>query len=133
VVVVVVVGATVVVVVVVGPAVVVVVVGATVVVLVVLVVVVVGATVVVVVVVGGPHGIAWVIEFVQAPVDVTVTCVAASFTLTLLPAINSLLVAVDGVTLPTFVVRLKLGPKLAPKPAPNVNVITLAIFYNIFI
>jgi hypothetical protein len=98
------------------------------------VVVVVGASVVVDVVasvvvdVVPPHGIVCVIPFVQVPVDVTVTCVAASSTLTLLPAVNSLFVAVDGVTLPTFAVRLKLGPKSAPKPAPNVNVIFLAIF-----
>ncbi len=64
------------------------------------VVVVVVASVVVVVV--PPQGIVCVIEFVQVPVDVTVTCVAASSTLTLLPAVNSLFVAVDGVTLPTW-------------------------------
>ena len=75
------------------------------------------------------HGIVCVIAFVQVPVDVIVTPVAASSTLTLLPAVSSLFVAVDGVTLPTFAVRLKLGPKSAPKPAPNVNVIFLAIFY----
>ena len=81
-----------------------------------------------VVVVVNTHGIVCVIAFVQVPVDVIVTPVAASSTLTLLPAVSSLFVAVDGVTLPTFAVRLKLGPKSAPKPAPNVNVIFLAIF-----
>jgi hypothetical protein len=124
--VVVVVGAAVVVVV--GAAVVVVV-GAAVVVVVgaAVVVVVVGATVVVVVVVG-VQGIVCVIEFVQIPVEVTVTCVAKSSTLTLFPANNSVLVAVEGVTLPMSAVRLKLGPRLAPDPVGRVNVILLAIF-----
>ena len=91
----------------------------------------VGAAVVVVVV--GAHGIDRVIAVVQVPVDVTVTVVAASSTLTILPAVSSVFVAVDGVTLPAFAVRLKFGPSDAPKPAPNVNVILLAIFYIPFI
>ena len=96
-------------------------------------VVVVGGSVVDVVVVVNAHGIVCVIPFVQVPVDVTVTCVAVSSTLTLLPAVSSLFVAVDGVTLPTFAVRLKFGPKSAPNPAPNVNVIFLAIFLYFYI
>ena len=74
-----------------------------------------------------------VIAFVQAPVDVTVTWLAELSTSTVLPASNSALVAVDGLTLPTSAVKLKFGPKLAPNPAPNVNVIFIAIFYFIYI
>ena len=99
----------------------------------VVVVVVVGGSVVEVVDVVTAHGIVCVIAFVQVPVDVIVTPVAASSTLTLLPAVSSLFVPVDGVTLPTVAVRLKLGPKSAPKPAPNVNVIFLAIFLFFYI
>jgi uncharacterized membrane protein len=60
---------------------------------------------------------------VQAPVDVTNTFTAPSGEiLTIFPAINSLLVAVLGVTVcPLFEVRLKLGPKLAPIPESSVN------------
>lgn len=60
-------------------------------------------------------------ELVQVPVDVTVNCVAVSDTDTDLPTSNSDLVAVDGVTLPTFAVRLKLGPKSAPSDEFNVT------------
>ena len=49
-------------------------------------------------------------------------------TLTILPANNSLLVAVEGVTEPTSAVRLKLGPRLLPSPLPNINSIFCAIF-----
>jgi hypothetical protein len=80
------------------------------------------------------HGMVCVIEFVQVPVDVTVTWVAKSSTLTTFPGdSNCVLVAVDGVTLPTSAVRLKFGPKSAPKPTPNVNVILLAIFLILLI
>jgi hypothetical protein len=116
----------VVVVVVVGAAVVVVVVVVGAAVVVVLVVVVVGAAVVVVVV--DTQGIVCVIELAQGPVEVTVTWVAISSTLTFLPANSSLLVAVEGVTEPTLAVRLKLGPRLLPNPLPNINNIFLAIF-----
>jgi hypothetical protein len=66
---------------------------------------------------------------VQAPVDVTNILVAPSGeTLIDFPAINSLLVAVLGVTVcPLFEVRLKLGPKLAPIPESSVN--NISIFY----
>ena len=60
-------------------------------------------------------------ELVQVPVDVIVNCVAVSDTDTDLPTSNSDLVAVDGPTLPTSAVRLKLGPKSAPSDEFNVT------------
>jgi hypothetical protein len=51
-----------------------------------------------------------------------------SSTLTIKPANNWVLVAVEGVTEPTLAVRLKLGPRLLPSPFPNINSIFLAIF-----
>jgi hypothetical protein len=64
---------------------------------------------------------------VQAPVDVTNILLAPSGeTVIDFPAINSLLVAVLGVTVcPLFEVRLKLGPKLAPIPESSVNNISI--------
>jgi hypothetical protein len=64
---------------------------------------------------------------VQAPVDVTNILAAPSGeTVIDFPAINSLLVAVLGVTVcPLFEVRLKLGPKLAPIPESSVNNISI--------
>jgi hypothetical protein len=104
--------------------------GGEVVVLVVVVLVVVGAAVVVVVVVvvNGGQGRDCVIELAQTPVEVTVTEVVTSFTLTIKPANNWVLVAVEGVTAPASEVRLKLGPRLLPNPLPNINSIFLAIF-----
>jgi hypothetical protein len=68
-------------------------------------------------------------EFVQAPVDVIITWVAELSTVITVPANNEVKVAVDGVTVPTFAVKLKLGPKSAPNPEFNVNV--TFIFYNL--
>jgi hypothetical protein len=60
---------------------------------------------------------------VHTPVDVTNIISEVSLTLTNFPANNSTLVAVFGVTIPpTFAVRLKLGPKLAPNPESSVIV-----------
>jgi hypothetical protein len=67
-------------------------------------------------------------ELAQTPVEVTVTWVAISFTLTILPANSSLLVAVEGITEPTSAVRLKLGPRLLPNPLPSINNTFLATF-----
>ena len=62
--------------------------------------------VVVVVVVVGIPVILNVLALVHTPVDVIVTVVAVSSTVTSLPANNSVFVAVDGVTEATFAVRL---------------------------
>jgi hypothetical protein len=62
--------------------------------------------VVVVVVVVGMPVILNVLALVHTPVDVIVTLVAVSSTVTSLPANNSVFVAVNGATVPTFVVRL---------------------------
>jgi hypothetical protein len=83
---------------------------------------------VVVDVVSGGQGRDCVIELAQGPVEVTVTEVVASFTLTIKPANNWLLVAVEGVTVPASEVRLKLGPRLRPNPLRYINVTFLAIF-----
>jgi hypothetical protein len=82
---------------------------------------------VVVDVVRGGQGRDCVIELAQTPVEVTVTEVVASFTLTIKPANNWVLVAVEGVTAPASEVRLKLGPRLLPNPLPNINSTFLAI------
>jgi hypothetical protein len=103
-------------VVVVGAVVVVVVVGAAVVVVVVLVVV----LVVVVVVQGAREP---VIKFVHSPVEVIVITVAVSFTLTTNPFSKLVLVAVFGDGVPTFVVRLKLGPRPAPNDVSNNDIL----------
>jgi hypothetical protein len=83
---------------------------------------------VVVDVVNGGQGRDCVIELAQTPVEVTVTEVVASFTLTIKPANNWVLVAVEGVTAPASEVRLKLGPRLLPSPLPNINSTFLATF-----
>jgi hypothetical protein len=62
--------------------------------------------VVVVVVVVGMPVILSVLPLVHTPVDVIVTVVAVSSTVTSLPANNSVFVAVNGATVPTFAVRL---------------------------
>jgi hypothetical protein len=106
---------------------VVVVVGAAVVV-VVLVVVVVGAAVVVVVVevvveIGNINAL------VQTPKEVTVTLVAPLSTTTGLPASNSLKVAVEGTTTPTFAAKVKFTPKLTP--CPEFKIINTFIFIKV--
>jgi hypothetical protein len=73
------------------------------------------------------------IDVVQTPVDVTVICVADTSTSTNLPANNSDLVAVLGVTLPTSAVRLKLGPVSAPKPELSVTNIFIFYIYSFII
>jgi hypothetical protein len=80
------------------------------------------------VVVNGGQGRDCVIELAQGPVEVTVTEVVASFTLTIRPFNNWVLVAVEGVTAPASEVRLKLGPRLLPNPLPNINSTFLATF-----
>jgi hypothetical protein len=66
---------------------------------------------------------------VQFPTDVTVTVVAALSTDTTFPANKSVLVAVLGVTEPVLAVKLKLGPKSAPKGGVKVTVIFILFYF----
>ena len=114
---------------------VVVVVGAAVVVVVLVVVVVGAAVVVVVVVVGAIVVVEVVVEIgninalVQTPKEVTVTLVAPLSTTTGLPASNSLKVAVEGTTTPTFAAKVKFTPKLTP--CPEFKIINTFIFIKV--
>ena len=115
---------------------VVVVVGAAVVVVVVVVVVVGAAVVVVVVVVVGAIVVVEVVveigninALVQTPKEVTVTLVAPLSTTTGLPASNSLKVAVEGTTTPTFAAKVKFTPKLTP--CPEFKIINTFIFIKV--
>ena len=104
-------------------------------VVVVLVVVVVGAAVVVVVVVGAIVVVEVVVEIgninalVQTPKEVTVTLVAPLSTTTGLPTSNSLKVAVEGTTTPTFAAKVKFTPKLTP--CPEFKIINTFIFIKV--
>ena len=106
--------------------------------MVVLVVVVVGAAVVVVVVVvvvGAIVVVEVVVEIgninalVQTPKEVTVTLVAPLSTTTGLPTSNSLKVAVEGTTTPTFAAKVKFTPKLIP--CPEFKIINTFIFIKV--
>jgi len=68
---------------------------------------------------------------VQTPIDVTVILVAELSTSTSLPANNCVLVTKLGLTVPTFAVNVKLGPKSIPIPLFNVTVTVISYNFNI--